>query len=123
MSGLALPKPSFSAGPSGSGSGSINPSSLSNNNNNHGSNGSVNRKGKDKDDGSDHEDTDMAMRVKAPQKALVNVPEITVVEGLVPTLQWVSSLSYSFLGSRFRLSLFWIRCGGCGIWVIRGGMV
>lgn len=61
MSGLALPKAS-NAGPSSSSS---------------------------KPEGIRTLDGEGSLATRPPQKAVASVPEITAVDGLVPTLQWV----------------------------------
>lgn len=47
---------------------------------------------------------------KRPQKAVVGVPEITAVQGLVPTLQWVYSSSVLVLGELEGLQNVGLKC-------------
>ena len=83
MSGLALPPSKLSSKkPQGSAYGSSSNAAPGSSKSGLGNNRNGNGNGED-------EEEDMPMEKRVP-KAIVGVPEITAVQGLVPTLQWVS---------------------------------
>lgn len=102
MSGLAIPKAAAKkpvqssnsvAGPSKSGS----------------ANGGKPGSGPGSNNGDEDKEMEDELRNR-PMKAVVGVPEITNVEGLVPTLQWVSASFTMILA--FKGDIFGLHGGG-----------